>query len=505
MSAAFRQQVFWLVCFIAGIWLGVRSGHSTNGTCDTADSAARSDDTALHSAKQGGAATARGTSSSGSSSTESSASHGGAKSTAAAKKATLDDLRRLLALDPYECDLRKMLGEFENISKRLADSDLPVAAAMLWGDHHRFWSVMTLAEVINRWGDIDPKAALDWLRDVKGDEKIARLIRQNVLSQIGKKHPDLLWAEIGPTKEWMEDDWLASGMIGAGFASDLNLAQKFLDAVTDPGVRHFALSAIAGELATKDPAAAIAWLRSQPRSERGDDILSNMYGRLAEKNPDAALAAMNDPSTGLRSQDRERIVSSLAEHHPQRAQAIIAAGGLKSATMSLARHMGWSYNAASAVSMLALAPEVPAGEVRDAFLSQISSRLSNSGDLDRAWQAIGDINPSIERISAMQNYGEARAKKSIADTTTWLSGLPAGADRDAAITGFTHAAIDKQPQMAIEWATAITDPVYRDDEIENAFVNWHRADAKAADVWLSKARALSTADKTRLKEKVADD
>ena len=59
--------------------------------------------------------------------------------------------------------------------------------------------------------------------------------------------------------------------------------------------------------------------------------------------------------------------------------------------------------------------------------------------------------------------------------------------------------------MAIEWATAIADPVYRDDEIENTFVNWHKADAKAADAWLSQATTLSAADKTRLKEKVADD
>lgn len=364
---------------------------------------------------------------------------------------------------------------------------------------------MTLVELMRRWGDTDPKAALDWLRGVKGDEKIARLIRQGILSQLGKKHPDLLWAEIGPTKEWMQEDWLASGMIGAGFASDLNLAQKFLDAVTDPGVRYFALSAIASELASKDPAAAIAWLRSQPRSERGDDILSSMYGRLADKNPDAALAALSDPNAGLRSEDRDRILSNLAEHHPDRMQAIIAAGGFKSASMSLARQMGWSSNKASAVSMLALAPEVPAGEVRDAFLCQISSKLSNSGDLDHAWQAINDINPSLERGIALRSYGEARAKKSIADTTTWLGSMPAGADRDAAITGFARAAIEKQPQLAIEWASAITDPVYRDDEIENTFVNWHKADAKAADAWLSKATTLSAEDKSRLKEKAADD
>lgn len=506
MTPALRQQAFWLLCFVAGIWLGARSGHST----DAADHASHSTDAneraSSDRAKPNGAASSGGRSSSAASSASSNASSVAGKPASLVKKTSLDDLRRLLALDPYECDLKRMFSDFEAFAKGLPTADLPAAAAMLWSSPHRMWSVMTLTNVLSRWADDDPKAPLDWLRGLKGEGKMVQLLRWNIVGEIGKKHPDLLWAEIGSTQEWMEDGWPASGLIAQGFASDLKFASKFLDQVTDPSVRYFALSGIAGELAKKDPADAITWLRSQPQSGYRDDIVSNMFGRLAKKSPDSAIAALNDTAAGLRERDRERILENLAEHHPERAQAIIAAGGLKTATMSLAGTMASRSTSSNNVeALLALAPEVPAGEVRDAYLCQIASKLSKYGDLDRAWKAIGDISPSLERGIAMRSYGQARAEKSIADATTWLSSLPSGADRDAAITGFAQTAIDKQPQMAIEWAAAITDPVYRAEALEDGFRNWHKTDHKAADAWLGKATTLSADDKVRLKEQVAED
>lgn len=507
MTPALRQQVLWLFCFIAGIWLGVRSGHSTADTATReSQSADASERTSVHRAERNGAASSGDRSSSAASSASSNASFVAGKPAPPVKKTSLDDLRRLLALDPYECDLKRMFSDFEAFAKGLPAADLPAAAAMLWSSPHRIWSVGTLTNVLSRWADDDPKAPLEWLRGLKDNEKIVQLLRRNIVSEIGSKHPNLLWAEIGDTQEWMGDGWPASGLIAQGFASDLKLASKFLDQVTDPSVRYFALSGIAGELAKKDPAAAITWLRSLPQSSYGDDIVSNMFGRLARKSPDSAIAALNDPAAGLRERDRERILENLVEHHPERAKAIIAAGGLKTATMSLASTMASRSTSSNDVeALLALAPEVPAGEVRDAYLSKIASKLSKYGDLDLAWKAIGDISPSLERGIAMRSYGQARAEKSIADATTWLSSLPSGADRDAAITGFVQTTIDKQPQMAIEWAAAITDPLYRADAIEDSFHNWHKTDAKAAEAWLSKATTLSAEDKSRLKEKIADE
>ncbi len=492
-----RQQIAWLLCLLAGIWLGVRAGSSS----DLADeSHLREEQNKM------GAASTSGSDSNGaqrsSATTSSATASTSAKKTAKPmKKTSLADLNRLLPLDLYDCDLERIFHDLESVAKGLPAADLPAAAAMLWNSPRRIWEVMILIDVLSRWAESAPKAPLDWLRTLKGNENIAQLMRQRLLQDIGREHPDLLWQEIGTTQEWMNGRWLTGGMVAEGFARDLKLAQKFLDAVTDPSVRYFALSSIAGELAKKDPAAAIAWARSQTQSDAGDQVIANLYERLAEKNPDAALASLNDTSNPLTLRQRESVLAGLAEYHPERACEFIAAGGLKSATMSevsrVVSNMGTTTR-----DLIDFAPIIPAGEVRDSFLSSVSFQLAQDGDLDGAWQALQDIHPSLERITAMREYGKGRAKKSLAATTAWLTTLPAGADRDAAITGFTWRADDTQPQMAIEWATAIADPVYRESAVENTFATWHQNNVKAADAWLANTSVLSADTKTRLMETV---
>lgn len=492
-----RQQIACLLSLLAGIWLGVRAG----GSSEQAEASHQRDEQGKTST-----ASASGTASNGaqrsSAATSSAISNTSAKKTAKlVKETSLADLRRLLAIDLFDCDLERMVHDLETVAKGLPAADLPAAAAMLWSSQRRIWVIMTLTNVLSRWAVSDPKAPLDWLRNLKSDENIAQLMRQNLLSDIGRKHPDLLWEEIGLNQEWMSGSWNAPGMIAQGFAGDLKLAQKFLDAVTDPSVRYFAISGIAGELAKKDPAAAIAWARSQTQSETRDLVIANLYARLADKNPDSGLALLNDISAPLTPQQRERLLGGLAEQHPERAREFIAAGGLKSATMREAALLASNLTKAPG-DLIDLATNLAAGEVRDTFLSGVASNLSHQGDLDRAWQAVQDIHPSLERINAMRNYGKGRAKNSIADATAWLTSLAPGADRDAAIEGFTWHADGTQPQMAIEWATAITDPVYRESAIESTFDTWHKNNAKAAEAWLTNSTALSSDEKRRFSEKL---
>lgn len=221
-----RQQAAWLLCFLAGIWLGMSAGGSSiNDEAKSKPSAA----SGAQSPPPSSASTP---------SIQSSASAPPnttpTKPDKPVKKTSLEDLRRLLALDHYECDLRRLFHDFENFAKGLPAADLPAAAAMLWSSPLRMWTLMTLMQVMDRWAESDPKAALNWQRTLKGDERMLQLMRQNVLQVISRKHPDLLWEEIGPTQEWMNEHWLAGGMVAQGFAGDLKLAQKFLDAVTDP-------------------------------------------------------------------------------------------------------------------------------------------------------------------------------------------------------------------------------------------------------------------------------
>lgn len=493
-----RQQMAWLLCLLAGIWLGVRAGGASSEG-DASHSLHEKNKTADAST---GGSTSSGKQRSGVTADSAAASTSAKKTEKPVKRTTLDELRRLLAVDLYDCDLERTFHDMETVVRGLATADLPAAAAMLWTSPRRIWEIMCLTNVLSRWAEAEPRAPLNWLRGLKSDGRIPQLLRQDLLMEIGRKHPDLLWEELMATQEWLSDGWLGSGMMAQGFASDLKLAQKFLDTVSDPSVRYFAMSAVVGELANKDPAAAIAWARSQPRSDAGDQIIASLHRRLAEKNPDAAFALLNNTSTPLTGRERERVIEGLAEYHPDRMREYISSGGMKSATMREAGLVG-SNSKNTAAALLDLAPNVPAGEVRDSFLSSVSYQLSEQGDLDRAWAALQDIHPSIERITAMRNYGNGRAKKSIADTTAWLGSLPPGADRDAAIQGFTWHVDEAQPQMAIEWAAAISDKVYRQDAVQSTFNTWHKNNAKAAEAWLNAAGGLSADEKARLMEKVS--
>lgn len=492
-----RQQGAWLICLLAGIWLGMRAG----GANDT--DATRDDE---RQARFSGATSRAGESAKSTTQTNAASAAKTANSKAPdaisgippAKQLTLDDLRRLLDANLYEADLRQWMHDLELLPKSLAAADLPAAAAMIWSAKHRFPSMMALVSILDRWAESDPKAVLGWLHTLKGDEKIVKMIRQGVLHTIGKKHPALLWQEVGPTQEWQSEDWIAGGLIGQYFVGDPARLQQFLEATTDSSARYFALNIIAREMAKKDPVGAIAWAKAQPHNQAADEALASLYRTLAEKNPTAAISAVAESSGTLSRLERERIIEGLAENHPAQLRDFIAAGGLQSATMREAGLVG-SYLKKSQRDFVALASGIPAGQTRDAFLSSLSFQLSQQGDAEGAWLALKDIPPSLERRSAMWSYAEGRTTgRNIAEMTAWLVTLPTGSDRDSAIAGFARSASKSQPQMACEWSASIADTVYRGEIIEENFNAWHRDDAKASEAWLNKTTSLSAEDKARL-------
>lgn len=497
-----RQQAPWLACLLAGIWLGIRAGGPSEAEDATAarDQKTHSQTTANGHTAESSAAQQN---SSSPKTTTARTTQGTTSIIPPAKRFTLDDLRRLIDTDFYNADLGRLFHDFQVLPKSLAEADLPAAAAMIWNAKHHFLAMMCLIQVLDRWAEREPGAALDWLRAQKGEEHILKMIRYGVLHTVGSKNPSLLWQEIGPTLEWQSEDWVAGGYIGQYFASNPELRQKFLDATTDSTSRYFAINSIARKMADTDPAAAIAWAKAQPHNDEVEQTISNLYRTLAEKNPAAALDGLAGRSGTLSHSDREHLIEGLAKNHPEQLREFIAAGGLKSAGMRELGLIG-SYLEKSQRDFVALASEIPAGEKRDAFLSSLSFQLSQQGDTDGAWAALKDIPPSLERRSAMWSYAEGRTtSKNIAEMTSWLGSLPTGSDRDSAIAGFARSASKSQPQMACEWSASIADAVYREDIVEESFQSWHRNNAKAAESWLNGAGGLSADEKARLMEKVS--
>jgi hypothetical protein len=427
----------------------------------------------------------------------------GKRKTKPEETASLEDLRQLLATEFWEANLARTFQLAQKILRALPASDLPAAAAMLWEQSsQKPWAPLFLTEIVNRWAEADPKATLAWMKTLSGNETFVFYMRAHVLQTLGTKDPESLWAEIGQTQEWMDDRWVASGFIGRAFGTSPELAKKFLASVTDPGVRRMAVGMVISALAENDVRAALALARSLPDARERESALREAYKALAASDPDAALAALRTNTSEMPVSIRKRLLSKLAQEHPDRARQFIADGGLRTASQeeatALARGIGKSIG-----EFAALAAHFPEGPSRDTFLGAVAEELAESGDLDAAWKALQNVQPGLERQSAMQGYSAAMAGKSVAEASAWLAALPAGHDRDAAIRGFVFKINDQKPQMACEWALSMSDAVYREDVIESAFSMWHKQDAPAAEAWLTASSTIPTAEKSRLLDEIA--
>lgn len=489
------RQILWAACFLVGVWLGARAGspggdgRSVAPGADGPGASQRSQSTTGPSSPHSsGAAAAPG------------ASIHRKKKPKPEDKVRLEDLRRLLETEIGDANLTRTFHLAEKTLLGLPVADLPAAAAMLWEQSsQKLWASLFLAETISRWAEADPKAALAWMKTLSGNETFVFYLRARALEILGKKNPDLLWSEIGQRQEWMDDRWVASGFIGRAFGKSPELGKKFLDSVTDPGVRRMAVGMVIGALAEKDVQAALALARSLPDARERESALREAYKALAASDPDAALAALRTNTSEMPASIRQRLLAKLAEDHPDRARQFISDGGLRRASQEEATALARGIRK-SIGELAALAAHVPEGPPRDAFLGAIAERLAEGGELDAAWKALQNVKPGLERQSAMQGYSANMACKSAAEASSWLAALPAGHDRDAAIRGFVFAINSQKPQMACEWALAVSDSVYREDMIESAFSTWHEQDAPAAEAWLSTSAALSADEKSRLLE-----
>jgi hypothetical protein len=66
----------------------------------------------------------------------------------------------------------------------------------------------------------------------------------------------------------------------------------------------------------------------------------------------------------------------------------------------------------------------------------------------------------------------------------WLRSLPAGNQRDAAISGFAPVAAKIDGATAVDWALTLTDPAERRSCVDEVVREWQKADAEAAAAYL---------------------
>jgi len=95
--------------------------------------------------------------------------------------------------------------------------------------------------------------------------------------------------------------------------------------------------------------------------------------------------------------------------------------------------------------------------------------------------------PPEERTDAVSVVASEWAKKNSEQTAGWIQSLPAGPDRDAAVSSFSYALQTGSPEEALSWSLQISDPSRRTDTFMNLYRSWKSRDPLNAGEWLRTA------------------
>lgn len=80
----------------------------------------------------------------------------------------------------------------------------------------------------------------------------------------------------------------------------------------------------------------------------------------------------------------------------------------------------------------------------------------------------------------------------------WLQRLPAGQERDTAVSGFAFYVVDRDPAAAFDWVKTVGDAFFRDVQFNALASRWIQFDPDAATKWIQASDQLPADLKTKL-------
>ena len=504
-----RSQVLCVVALVLGAVLGVNAGrhghNAARASASTSVADAASAPGAFNSkGKHGGVPGSR----------EKSKPNGTGVSSPAGPTTTLNDVRLMLDQDFMHISTEEWLADFRRVVGGLPVTDLRAAMDLFWAD----WKMHKRAIVvggafdalISRWLDVAPQEMMAWAKNVDATPHERELLGFITFLK-ASEHAD-------PRSTWKTFQALggeAPGMaLNFGIFADSfvektarknpTMAAEIAGSQTDPAVAMKAITSVAKIWAGADVDAALRWVQSLPAGPPRDGAMADVLRELAGKDPKRALEMLHDGAAASPGMDtRDAIFSGIAKEHPDLIIGMIQRGEFRPDMQSEANQVAKEIATQNPDDMRRLMQQLPAGAVRDVFAKAVAQNIVDDEDFSGALKTIDQIGPGMERWAAMEQYGNARAKTSIPDTTAWLAALPPGFGRDAAIKGFVETAAKANPQMAADWGASISDSILRWHAVEGTFADWHRKAATAASTWLVESAKLSADEKARLMETVS--
>lgn len=340
-------------------------------------------------------------------------------------------------------------------------------------------------DVIQRWADTDPQAALKAALSISDAQTRPMAISRAVASWSSRDFPAALDYAVG-----LQDTTLRSEILYAMSMNGGADSQKLLNALIEhmPVGDNFrnAVSNLLGNWARENPAEAAAAVTQLPAGRALSSAVSRVASQWAETGPPSQVLAWAQslPAGEARANALEAVFSQMSSRDPQQAMAALAmlpAADRKDAINSFAQ--GWSRSNPQAVLQWAGTLADP-GERSDVIRSAVAQWAGTAPEAAAAWV---ERLPADQNASAMQAVADRWASKDAEAAAAWVARQPAGQAKDSAISSLTRQIASEDPEAALQWAGTIADAKTRERQTEQLARDWMRQDPGAARKWIEKS------------------
>ena len=401
-----------------------------------------------------------------------------------------------------------------NIFPALVRDD-PQMAASEWRALPRKQQREQLHEMTSTWAQQDKEGALAFARSLEQPQDRAAALSA-AASGLGFEDPAALTkvlSEIpeGPLRveamqritgeQWYQNpegvtDWLKTlpESARAGVMRDNNhwLTQMDPKAAaalleTTPGLegQQYLWSQIAGNLASEDPAAGLAWAEKIEAPGARTAAVSQALGTMAQQDPLGAA----QHAAGIANEETRRgalgsVVDVWAEQDPDAAMAWAANAGPEAQQMVMLKATIAKAGDDPAASAAMLAKMAGGGQQKDDDALQAAAR-GVAGNYFRddmkgsvAWAA--GLPEGAAQTAAVESIAGAWTQLDPVEASGWIQQLPPGAGRDGAAEKLSYGIMQSDPESAFTWAASIGADTKRDNALRQVARNWMSADKAGA-------------------------
>jgi hypothetical protein len=316
-------------------------------------------------------------------------------------------------------------------------------------------SMMAMQLFMSRYGEVDPKAAIDYANGLGGMGR--GFGTSSILST------------------WAATDPVAAGKYLADNIDELGSTNGWMNGRM--------AGSVASEWAKQDPKAALEWAQKLP-DEMRRDAMQQVLTEMASSDPTSAIDYVMKMEAG---EERTKMLDEVASQYGRQdpKEALTWAASLKGEEQQLAQRKvleSWSRSSPTeaAAHVDAMDADARAANVRTVADSWSWTDAAAAGNWVISQPPGAETNDATRKV--VENWMRADSVKA----SSWVSELPKGDTRDSGIVAMVSSReMRAEPDARAMWAGEISNADTRVEQVKSAAPAWLATDYDAASEWVN--------------------